>query len=179
MDGEIDEEMNRWRKGCRNEWIKGWMNGYNKTSSRWSVWGILWTSLSTFYMFDYFHNKMLGERFLKERKGWTWERQRHSKSEQRKIYLKARVYHQVLLSTSNYIGKKMDKRIIRTFLVLVVRWIGILLPKQGTRVWSRDLKILHAAEQLRSHNYWALQQENPLQREARAGQPRIAPAPRN
>ena len=132
-----------------------------------------------FYMFEHFHNKMLGERFLKERKGWTRERQRHSQSEQRKIHLKAHVYHWVLLSKSNYTGKKMKKRNVRTSLVLVVQWIRIYLPKQGTWARSWVWKILHAAEQLWSQHYWARTVEPVLCSERTTAKRSLSTAARN
>ena len=71
---------------------------------------------------------------------------------------------------------------------LVVQWLGVCLPMQGTRVralvWEGPT--CHGATKPVSHNYWACasgacapQQERPQQWEARAPRWRVAPACHN
>ena len=79
---------------------------------------------------------------------------------------------------------------------LVVQWLRIHLPIQGTRVRSlaREDATCRRATKPMGHNYWACsattteahtprarapQQEKPLQWEVRAPQRRVAPAGRN
>ena len=68
---------------------------------------------------------------------------------------------------------------------LVAQWLRIRLPMQGTRVQAlvREDPTCHGTIKPMYHNYWAraptvcaLQQEKPLQWEARAPQRRVAPA---
>ena len=105
----------------------------------------------------------------------------HSKSKQGSEGAGGRGTH-----VKNNSGDPDSSKLFRTS--LVVQWLRIHLPMQGTRVWAliREDPTCRGATKPVHHNFWsslprarAPQQEKPLQWEARAPQQRVAPAHRN
>ena len=74
----------------------------------------------------------------------------HIKDSQNNVELKEAARELILCDYIYIIFKNWQNRAS-----LVVQWIGIYLPMQGTRVWSRVLKASPRKEATKAHNYWA------------------------
>ena len=109
---------------------------------------------------------------------WTWNKPIK--------YLSSSVHESIMASLQTTPSAKDIKNFMKNIYraSLVVQWLRICLPMQGTRVWAlvwEDPTCRGAAGPM-SHNYWACasgacapQQERPRQSEARASRWRVAP----